>query len=208
MSRTKRRGGEKGVAFIVVLLILLFFSLVIPVTMSFLSSKTSGSQKSTEDTGQLYASDSGIEDALWQIKYDHLDTLFSSPTYTTPYAPYDYNTNTWTYNLSQQVNSEDVAVKIKNSWIPKDIDAPSPTEANIMISGSDAAHPPRLIVTGTALPPTGTPLVYTYQIKITYYPQTGENLKVEQLGIWLLRAEDTILSGAGKESASLRPENL
>ena len=101
----------------------------------------------------------------------------------TDYDPYDYDA-VYDYPDSLEVNSKDVDVTIENIWIPKDIDAPDPDEARLIVEGTED-EPPTLMITGSV---TGTS---EYQIKITYYylettgDSTGTNLMVETIGIWL-----------------------
>jgi hypothetical protein len=162
--------GEKGQALIMVLVFMLLGSLVITPLLSFLGTALSTGRIYEDKTDALYAADAGVEDAIWQIKYDNLDSLFTDPAY----DEYDFSSN-WTYNLSEQINNEDTTINIKNIWIPKGIDPPDKTTArNIIETG-------KLIISGNA------PSDSDYKIKVTFYPGEGEEdaLMVKQLGIWL-----------------------
>jgi hypothetical protein len=122
----------------------------------------------------FYAADAGIADGLWQIKHNHLDTLFTSPAYN----PYDYTTS-WSYDLSQNVNYRDVDVSVTNIWIPVGLSAPSdPDDATLLIEGT-SEDPPKMIISGSI------PSASTFKVKIEYYPEAGEELRINTLGIWL-----------------------
>jgi hypothetical protein len=119
-----------------------------------------------EKTDELYAADSGAEDAIWQIKYDRLAPLFGD------YDAYDYSSN-WSYELDEPINDMTVNVTIQNVWIPKDVAPPTAADARDIIESN------KLIVAGTA--PTDT----SYRIKIDFYPGADEedDLLVDSLGI-------------------------
>lgn len=118
---------------------------------------------------ELYAADAGIEDARWIIKYDYLDTLLTSPEY-----EYYKFTDDWTYNTSELINGENVTITIENVWIPVDIPVPSEVEARAIVEAE------KLIITSA----NGTS---GYNIIITYFPEFGEDLRVESIGVWLPR---------------------
>ena len=161
---------EKGQALTMVLAFMLLSSLTITPLLSFLSTALDTNRLYEEKTDALYAADAGIEDAIWQIKYNNLSSLLTDPAY----DEYDFSTN-WTYNLSEQLNNEDTTVNIKNIWIPKGIPPPDKTTArNIIETG-------KLIISGNA------PSDSDYEIKLTFYPDEGEEaaLMVEKIGIWL-----------------------
>ena len=153
-----------------VLVFLLVGSLTITPLMSYMETGLKTDQMYRDKADELYAADSGIEDAIWQIKYDRLEALLSSP----DYDKYDFGT-TWTYDLSEQINNQDTTVTIENVWIPKDVAPLNATEARDIIESN------KLMVAGTA------PGETSYQIKISFYPGEGEedDLMVDSLGIWL-----------------------
>lgn len=161
---------EKGQALVVVLALLLIGSLTLPPVLSHIGTSLKTGKVYEDKTDELYAADSGIEDALWQIKYDRLQVLFSDPAYDI----YDFNT-TWSYSLTEPINDLTANVTVQNIWIPKDIAPLSPTEARDIIDSN------KLMVAGTA------PSETSYQIKISFYPGEGEedDLMVESLGVWL-----------------------
>ena len=161
---------ESGQSLIAVLVFLMIGSLTLPAALSLIATTLKTLQVYESKTDELYAADSGIEDAVWQIKYDRLEVLFSDP----DYDIYDFNT-TWSYSLSEPINDLTADVSIQNVWIPKDIAPLGSTEARDIIESN------KLMVAGTA------PGETSYQIKISFYPGEGEedDLKVESLGIWL-----------------------
>ena len=159
---------EKGQSLILVLVLMLVSSLTIAPLLAYMGTGLKTGQAYEEKAEELYAADAGVEDAVWQIQYDYLDSLFTSPTY----DAYDYTT-VWTYDLPEKINDESVTVTLENVWIPKDITPPNRIEARTIIETG------KLIVAGSV------PEASTYEIKITYYPGVGENLMMETLGIWL-----------------------
>lgn len=161
---------ESGQALIMVLVFLLLGSLILPPVLSHIGTALKTGQVYESKTDELYAADSGIEDAIWQIKYDRLEVLFSDPVYDI----YDFAT-VWSYSLEEPINDLTANVTIQNVWIPKDVTPLSPAEARDIIESN------KLMVAGT------TSGESTYQIKISFYPGEGEedDLMVESLGIWL-----------------------
>jgi hypothetical protein len=121
----------------------------------------------------LYAADAGIEDAMWQIKYDRIKGTISD------YDPYTYVDSdnvtpiTWSYDLPDQVNGKDVTVTLKNIWIPDISPIPGSSEAKAV------AESEKLIVTG------GLYKASSYKIVITFTPDPGESLNISEIGIWL-----------------------
>jgi len=153
-----------------VLVFLLLGSLTLPPVLSHIGTALKTGEVYESKTDALYAADSGIEDAIWQVKYNRLEALLNDPVY----DAYDFDT-TWSYNLSETINDLTADVTIQNVWIPKDVTPLSPAEARDIIESN------KLIVAGTATTDTN------YRIKIDFYPGTGEenSLMVESLGIWL-----------------------
>jgi hypothetical protein len=166
----KYLGEEKGQALIAVLAFLLIGSLTLPPILSHISTSLKTGRIYEERTDELYAADSGIEDALWLIKYDRLQSFFTDP----DYDIYNFVT-TWSYNLSDTINGLTANVSIENVWIPKGVSPLSPTQGRDIIESS------KLMIAGTVDGET------SYKIKINFYPGDGEedDLMVESLGIWL-----------------------
>jgi hypothetical protein len=176
LAALKRIGDQKGQALVLVLILLLVGSLVISALLGFMATGVKTGMVYEKKTSELYAADAGIEDAVWQIKYENIKN-FMAPM---KYSPYDYTT-VWPYSLSEPVNGKAVDVTIQNMWIPK---AAVPANPGTIIGDN------KLIVTGTTLT-TGIDIggtkISQYKIKVTYYPKAGEDFKVKTLGIWLPR---------------------
>ena len=174
----KLRRIEKGQALILVLVLLAVGGVMIAPLLAYMGTGVKTGMVFEEKTHELYAADAGVEDALWQIKYDHVEVLFPD------YDEYDYTSVWGPYNLSQQVNDEDVAVTIQNTWIPQ-VDPAAygldqdglreiVTLGNLTVHGSVPELP-------GIYPDPGE-----YAIRIDYHgeEELGE-LGVEMLGIWL-----------------------
>ncbi len=167
--------GERGQILVIVLVFMVLGSLVLGPLLSYLGTAFQAGGVYHDKTDRFYAADSGIEDALWQIKYAHLDSKFVD--YNPPYDPYDFTT-AWSYQLDEPVNEQDVGVTIQNVWMP----TVTPTDLGITWQDArEGVESNKLIVTGTASSET------TYKIKITFNPEEGEedSLLVESIGIWL-----------------------
>jgi hypothetical protein len=180
----KKFRDETGQALIIVLVLMLVGGLIIAPLLSHVGSgiKT-GKEVYEERMGLLYAADSGIEDALWQIKHEALPDLFAG------YDQYNYST-AYPRSLPSPVNAKTVGYTLKNIWVPNDPSTPpGPSEAsNIAQYGNTTGQPlpaPSLIITGG---PSGSDPT-KYQIGITYYYDSsdpnGQNLQVTTIGIWL-----------------------
>lgn len=177
MLRKKKRTGEAGQALILVLVLLTLVILFVPALLGFISTGAATGRVYDKKTAELYAADTGVQDAEWQVKSNNIIN-FQKPDYTPvpdtnqKYNPYDFTTS-WSYDLPQPINSQQVNVKIKNVWIPIDIAVPDESQASTIIDAG------KLIVTG------GISAASTYQIKISYSHETGEDLGVQTVGIWL-----------------------
>jgi len=160
--------GEKGQAMVLVLILLVVGGLVIAPLLDFMGTGLKVGQGVYEEKMyEIYAADAGVEDGLCQIKYDGMDDFDG-------YNEYDYSSN-WTYSLNESVNGYNVYVAIKNVWMPKDIPAPNAVtarqiieEGNMLIAGSPS-------ITEES----------TYEIKMSYQRECGDDLFVETIGIWL-----------------------
>lgn len=130
---------------------------------------------------EYYAADAGVEDALWQIKNDNLETILTSPS---AYDRYNFTEN-WDYDLTggDQVNDLDVDITVGNEWIPYGLPEPDADAARAVIEGPSIGVSPKLIVTGQVISQLD-PDTFIYQIHITYTPGTGDNLTVSSIGIW------------------------
>ncbi|HEY40832.1 MAG TPA: hypothetical protein G4O18_03120 [Dehalococcoidia bacterium] len=164
----KQVKSESGQVLMLVLLLLLVSGLLLPPLLSLSMTGIQAGQMYESKAHEAYAADSGLEHALWQIKYGDLESVLTSPVYDI----YDYNT-TWSYDLSEQLNTRDVNVSMEHVWIPFGISVPNKmTARNIIESG-------RLITYGS------TPNASTCQVDIIFYPESGDDLKIEIVGIWL-----------------------
>jgi len=180
MKLNKLVKGEKGQALMIVVLLMLVSALVIAPMLSHVGTGLKTGKEVYEERMRLfYSADSGIEDGLWQVENEQLETLFTGYD---PYAYYDYSpSNEWNYDLPEDVNGKEVNVALRNIWIPDGIDAPAPGAAREIIEGI-GGDPPRLIISGSVSAAS------TYQIKIAYYYDEGDDpaaLSVDTVGIWL-----------------------
>jgi len=178
MMLTHLRKGESGQgALAIVVILLMLGAIIITPLLVFMSTGIKAGGVYESKVQEFYAADAGVEDALWQIKYDHLDEKFSSPAY----DPYDFQT-VYSYPAPPlEVNDRDVAVNITNVWIPWGVDAPDAADAREIIESGT------LIVTGKVINFPGGER--GYEIKISYYYQgddpNGANLWVDDIGVWL-----------------------
>jgi len=131
----RARKKEQGQVFVMVLIFLLMAGLMIPITLCFVGTGIKTGEVFETKTQTLYAADSGIEDAIWQIKYDRLQVL-SDPT---DYDEYDFSTS-WSYSLPQTINDLTTNVTIQNVWIPKNVTPLSPAEARATIELDDTVE--------------------------------------------------------------------
>jgi hypothetical protein len=108
---TKNWVEEKGQIFVIVLILTLMGALIVTPLLTYMGTGLNTGKVYEQKTSRLNAADAGINDGIWQIKYDHLET--TCPTY----MPYDFNT-AWNYTLPEPVNGHTVDVTVRNSWIP------------------------------------------------------------------------------------------
>ena len=170
----KRAQDERGSTFILVLIFLLLGSIIIVPTLSFTGTGLLTGTIYEDKTQNLYAVDAGVEDGIWDIKYDEMQSF---PTYD-PLAYYAYDSNNeWTYTLAEEVNNSSIDVTIQNIWIPSNISAPSPAQALNIIESE------KLVVSGTRNATNDS-----YKIHIIFTPENPvekENLKVDSIGVYL-----------------------
>jgi len=188
--RGKNESGQGALA--IVLILLMLGAIIITPLLVFMSTGLKAGQVYESKLQEFYAADAGVEDGLWQIKYDHLDEKFSSPAY----EPYNYYAN-YSYSLVDEINDENVTINITNVWIPWGVSggAPYPDDAeDIIKSGA-------LLVTGKAFtfPPPGEER--GYEIEISYYYQAddpdGTKLNVDEIGVWLGAGFDYVAGDLG-----------
>jgi hypothetical protein len=171
---------EAGQALILVLVFLLLGSLTLVPTLAHMSTALKTGIAYEKKTDALYAADAGVEDAIWQIKYNGLESLFESPNYN-----YIFSTNV-SYTLDDPVNGLTTNVTIGNVWVPSNVTLDglslTPAEAKAIIERPITDNSTnRLVVTGTPLDEDD------YRIKIDFYPAVDvtENLSVSSIGIWI-----------------------
>jgi hypothetical protein len=128
-------------------------------------------------TNAFYAADAGIENGLWQIKYDRLIALSGDPDFA-----YNFDANC-SYSIDGPINGLTTGVTIENFWIPTATNPyTTPAEARAVLERDITDNETnRLVVTDTALDDT------SFRIKIDYYPATDvtDNLSVSSIGIWI-----------------------
>lgn len=163
--------GEAGQTLIIVLIFLLLGSLTLVPTLTHIGTALKTGEMYEENTHELYTADSGIEDAIWRIKYDFMGI---------DYNPYDFE-STWPYE-TEDVNGLAADFTIKNVWFPSDFTLDdwddvglTPDTARTMIESE------KLVVIGTAGATHGLP----YNVRINFTPDVGDNLSVKSLGVWL-----------------------
>ncbi|MFC1956727.1 hypothetical protein ACFLVY_00300 [Chloroflexota bacterium] len=169
--RHKAKSEQRGYVYILILFFLVIGALMIPPLLEFVSTGLKSGPIFEQKTDEIYACDAGVDDAIWQIKYEGLPTMFPA------YDEYDY-ASVWSYPLGENVNDETVAVTIQNRWIPKDIPPPTPSEARDYIDGTDEAGC-RIRVNGSAT------AFSEYRIRIDIIPEEPWVLNVESIGVWL-----------------------
>jgi hypothetical protein len=164
---------EKGQALLITLLFLVIGSLLITPTLNLMGTGIKSGRVYEQKIDELYAADAGVEDALWNIRYDFVEDLLGAG-----YDEYDYST-AYDYPYDLDVNGKDVDITIQNVWIPKDIpESPPPAAA----TARQIIEDEKLIIIGYPSSEEST-----YEIKIVYYWESGQDddLKVETIGIWL-----------------------
>jgi hypothetical protein len=159
---------EKGQALVLTLVLILIGSLLIAPTLSLMGTGITGGRVYEQKNAEIYAADAGVEDALWNIRYDTVDDLLGAG-----YDPYDYSyAYPYPYNLF--VNSKTVSVNISNVWIPTGLSAPDAATARQIIEDE------KLMIIGY---PGSEPS--TYEIKIVYYYQYSSDINIKTIGVWL-----------------------
>jgi hypothetical protein len=160
-------GGQRGSAMILVLIFMALAGLTVIPMLDYMSTGLKTGAVFEETTQRLYAAESGVSDALWYVTYSSMDTLFG-----VAYKDYDFNM-AWTYTVNQTVNDHEVDVSIRNVWMPENVVTPLEPNARSIIEDG------KLLVTSSANNTS------TYQIEAVYYPNAGDELNVETIGIWL-----------------------
>jgi hypothetical protein len=171
---------EKGQALVAVLIFLLIGSLTLPPALAHISTALKTGQVYDNKAYEMYAADSGIEDAMWQVKYDMLGYTLHDPDYDT----YDYSTD-WSYEI-EPLNGVTASVGINNVWIPSNESPPDAVTARDMIERviseyAETNENNKIIIYGTATDEDEC------RIKMDFYPAVGdeESLAIASVGIWL-----------------------
>jgi hypothetical protein len=166
---------ETGQALPMVLILMALGGLILAPLLSYTSTGLKVGTTYEKIADEFYAADAGIEDGLWHINYGHLNDIFTSPAY----QRYNYSTvYEYPLNYDLTVNDIDVVVDINNIWIPKDIAAPSHSQASQLIGAG------KLIIVGSVS--VLTEEVKEYKVKVYYYKEpTDGDLIVNKIGVWL-----------------------
>jgi hypothetical protein len=171
---------EAGQALILVLIFLLLGSLTLVPALDHIGTALKTGRAYENKTDEFYAADAGVDDAIWQVKYNGLEALFESPNFN-----YIFSTNA-SYTLDNPVNGFTTNVTIGNVWIPSNVTLQelslTPAQAKAIIERPITDNTTnRLVVAGTPLDE------HDYRIKIEFYPAVGvtENLSVSSVGIWI-----------------------
>ena len=175
---------EKGQLLIGTLLLLLIGTLIIVPTLGLMGTGITSGRVYEQKDDEIYAADSGVEDAMWRIRNDTLNDTLSS----TGYKEYDYSTS-YSYPFNLFVNNKTVTVKIQNIWIPTGISAPTAQVAEQIIDDE------KLIIIGYP-----DAAASTYDIKIVYYGSS--DISVKTLGIWLSSGYGYVTGSSTFEKAS------
>jgi hypothetical protein len=165
---------EKGQALLITLLFLAIGSLLITPTLDLMGTGINSGRIYEQKIDEIYAADAGIEDALWNIRYDFVEDLLGAG-----YDEYDYST-VYDYPYDLDVNGKVVDITIQNIWIPKDIPESPPPAAD---EAKGIIEDEKLIIIGY---PSSEESTYT--IKIVYNWDTTQHrdaLRVKTIGIWL-----------------------
>jgi hypothetical protein len=168
---------EAGQALILVLVFFLLGSLTVVPTLMHMRTALKSGVSYENKTKEYYAADAGIEDGIWQIKYDRLTALSGDP-----YFAYNFIASC-SYSIDDPINDLTTNVTIENFWIPTaDNPYASPAQAKATLERDITDNlTNRLVVTDTALDDT------QFRIKIDYYPavDVADNLSVSSIGIWI-----------------------
>ena len=188
--------GESGQTFVAVLILLVVGGLMLPPLLGLVDTSAMTEDVRESILHEFYTADSGVEDALWQIKADELATLF--PDYDryafSAYDGTDYRYSDYVGTASApDLNRKDLDITIENVWVPEGINAPSPTEAQQIIDDG------KLVVTGSI--PDGD----TYRIRITYNHEEvtdpdWDELEIDEIGVWLPPGTSYVTGSSNLES--------
>jgi hypothetical protein len=160
--------GQAGQALLLVMVFFLLGSLTLTPVLMQMATSLKAETKYENKSNELFTADAGIETGLWRIKYD-----FMGPAY----DPYDYDT-VWPYE-TDPVNHLTADVTVQNVWLPGNITLESAgltsAQAKEMVDSE------KLVISGTSGAVPGQP----FYIKMDFTPESGDNLTVKTIGVWI-----------------------
>ncbi len=164
---------QSGQALVLVLIFLLLGSLILVPVLDQIGTALKTGVAYEDKTKELYAADAGIEDGIWRIKYGGLQSLFGEECYN---FIFDSNVS---YELDTEVNGLTTNVTIQNIWAPSNVTL---TELDLTAEDVlDMFDSEKLKISGSAGAVAGQP----FHITIEFTPDTGDNLTIKSVGIWL-----------------------
>jgi hypothetical protein len=174
---SNRLSGQSGQALILVLVFLLLGSLTIMPSLAYMTTALKTGTVYENNTREYYAADAGIEDGIWQIKYDRLRALSGDE-----YFAYDFSASC-SYGIEAGVNGYSTNVTIDNFWIPtagNPYTTPAGARSTLERDITDNTTN-RLTVIGGAWNDV------IFRIKLDFYPSiyTTQNMCVSSIGIWI-----------------------
>ena len=158
MDRIKLN-GERGVALLLVLILLLVGSIIIIPLLSFMMTGLKTGQAYEQRMYELYAADAGINDGIWRVRHPPLSENY--------------------YRLDEDVNQKEVWVKLEPNTMKRffiDLLNLPPGHENAVHPHGTGQEDWMLIY---SVPEPGT-----YRIDIEYQGK-AENAKIASLGAWL-----------------------
>jgi hypothetical protein len=179
-TKLKWLRNETGQVLILVLVLMGVGALILGPLLSYMSTGIKAGTVYENKAADFYAADSGVEDGLWQIKNDHLQTLIPSyDVYGFDKPTTDYPSGlTYAYPAPLNVNNQEVSVIVSNAWMSKDY-----TPASMGLSLADLhniAENARLVSAGSV---SG---ITQYKIALSYNSDVSDPpLYVTQIGVWI-----------------------
>ncbi len=193
---------QSGVILVYVLVFIAIVALTLPPLLNYVNTDYKSGRVYQEKADDFYTADAGIQDARWQIQNGRLSTIYLSPNIynqfdfsanppwhetglaSTEYGVY-YPSTTGVYNVSNKaaVNDRNVKVAIKNVWVVSNVNVPdTSTEITQALGIIQTA---KLVVVGSDPQGMVDANARKFQVELTYYPASGENLYVTTIGVWL-----------------------
>lgn len=173
-AKLKWLSKETGQVLVVVLVLLAVGALILVPLLSYMDTGLKSGTVYEDKATDFYSADSGVEDGLWQIKNDHLQTFISA------YDIYGFDTlgYHYAYPSSLNVNNRNVNVTVDNVWMPKDY---TPSSMGLSLTDlHNIVEDARLVAAGSI---SGT---NQYKIALSYNSEgTDPALYVSQIGVWI-----------------------